>query len=483
MHPHSRPEVSLRSQSDPRLPAAFRIRFMPHQKTYCPGPQSRRSFLQAGFLALGGLGLSDVLRLRAAAKNETGQDTSIILIWLQGGPSHMETYDLKPEAPLDYRGEMLPIKSNVPGMDVCELLPQHAKVADKFTIIRSISHGFANHAGGAGRFLSGRDPLRPLDPISQFPTIGTIVSRMKKSRDVGIPNYVGSANRVYGGGSSYLGESELPFVVARDPNDDNFSVPNLGMSGSLKDRLDDRVALLKSFDAMQRNIDRSGSLASIDEFNDRAISLLTSDRAKQAFDISSEDPKTREKYGRHKWGQRALLARRLVEAGVTFVTMQMQNPQVPNAIGNWDIHAVNGHLFDDTRARLPIFDRAIAALIDDLYQRGLDRKVMLVVTGEFGRTPRINPQKGTRSGVVQPGRDHWPGSMSVLVSGGGMRMGQVIGSTTSNGAYAKDNKLDPNDLLATMYQHLGIDYRAEFIDAAGRPLPILPFGKPIAELS
>jgi uncharacterized protein (DUF1501 family) len=275
----------------------------------------------------------------------------------------------------------------------------------------------------------------------------------------------------------------LPFVVARDPNEDNFSVPNLTMSGSLKDRLDDRVALLKSFDDMQRDIDRSGSLASIDEFNGRAISLLTSDRAKQAFDISSEGPKTREKYGRHKWGQRALLARRLVEAGVTFVTMQMQNPGVPNAIGNWDIHAVNGHLFDDTRARLPIFDRAIAALVEDLYQRGLDKKVMLVVTGEFGRTPRINPQKGTRSGVIQPGRDHWPGSMSILVSGGGMRMGQVIGSTTSNGAYAKDNKLDPNDLLATMYQHLGLDYRAEFIDAAGRPMPILPFGKPIAELS
>jgi len=359
----------------------------------------------------------------------------------------------------------------------------HARVADRFTIIRSISHGFANHAGGAGRFLSGRDPLRPLDPISQFPTLPTVVSRVKESRNVGVPNYVGSANRVYGGGSSYLGESALPFVVARDPNDDNFSVPNLSMSGSLKDRLDDRVTLLKSFDEMQRDIDRNGSLASMDKFNDKAISILTSDKARNAFDISQEDPKTREKYGRHKWGQRALLARRLVEAGVTFVTMQMQNPRVDGAIGNWDIHAVNGHLFDDTRARLPIFDRAIAALIDDIYQRGLDRKVMVVVSGEFGRTPRINPQKGTRSGVIQPGRDHWPGAMSVLVSGGNMRMGQVIGSTTSNGAYAKDNKLEPNDLLATMYRHLGIDYHASFLDHTGRPMPILPHGEPIRELS
>ena len=456
---------------------------MQNKATFCPGPQSRRSFLQAGFLALGGLGLSDLLRLRAAANAPDTSDRAIILIWLQGGPSHMETYDLKPEAPLDYRGEMQPIATNVPGIDICELLPEHARVTDRFTIIRSISHGFANHAGGAGRFLSGRDPLRPLEPIAQFPTIGTIVGRVRESRDVGLPNYVGSANRVYGGGSAYLGESALPFVVARDPNADNFSVPNLGMSGALKDRLDDRVSLLKSFDEMKRDIDRSGSLAAMDKFNERAISLLTSGKAQEAFDISKEDDATRNRYGRHKWGQRALLARRLVEAGCTFVTMQMQNPGITGAIGNWDIHAVNGHLFDDTRARLPVFDKAIAALIEDIYARGLDQKVMLVVSGEFGRTPRINPQKGTRSGVVQPGRDHWPGAMSVLVSGGGMPMGQVIGSTTSNGAYAKDNKLDPNDLLATMYRFLGIDYHAAFEDHTGRPMPILPHGQPIQELS
>lgn len=448
----------------------------------CAGPVSRRSFLQAGVLTLGGLSLADLLRLRSAAATADSRDTAIILIWLQGGPSHLETYDLKPDAPLDYRGEMNPIRTRVPGMDICELLPLHAQVAERFSIIRSISHGFANHAGGAGRFLSGRDPLRPLDPIAQFPTIPTVVNRMKQSRNVGIPNYVASASRVYGGGSAYLGESALPFVVAGDPNSDRFSVPNLSMSSGLKNRLDDRVTLLKSFDDMKRDLDRHGSLSSMDTFNEKALDILTSDRARQAFDISQEDPRTRDRYGRHKWGQRALLARRLVEAGVTFVTMQMQNPGLPGAIGNWDIHAVNGHLFDDTRARLPVFDRAVAALIDDLYQRGLDRKVMVVVSGEFGRTPRINPQKGTRSGVVQPGRDHWPGAMSVLVSGGGMPMGQVIGSTTANGAYAKDNRLDPNDLLATMYRFLGIDCRASFLDHTGRPMPILPHGEPIREL-
>ncbi|MCA9021347.1 MAG: DUF1501 domain-containing protein, partial [Planctomycetaceae bacterium] len=276
---------------------------------------SRRSFLQSGFLTLGGLGLADLLRLRAEAAATSGStpDTSVILIWLQGGPSHMETYDLKPNAPIEYRGEFSPIHTNVPGMDICEHLPLHAKVADKFTIIRSISHGFANHAGGAGRFLSGRDPLRPLDPISQFPTIGPIVSKMRDHVNNGLPNYIGNQPRVYGGGSSYLGESALPFVVGADPNLDNFQVPNITMDDKLKERLDDRMTLLTSFDQMRRDIDQNGSLESIDKFNSKALNMLTSDKARNAFDISQESDATREKYGRHKWGQRALLARRLVE--------------------------------------------------------------------------------------------------------------------------------------------------------------------------
>lgn len=394
----------------------------------------------------------------------------------------METYDLKPDAPLDYRGEMRPIPTNVPGIDLCELLPLHAKLADKFTIIRSISHKFANHAGGAGRFLSGRDPLRPLERTAQFPCLGPIVSRMRESRRAGVPNYVASDPRVYGGGNAYLGESSLPFVVPGDPNAANFNVPNLSLDSRLQHRLDDRMALLQSFDNMRRDIDNAGTADSMDKFNQRALNLLTSDKARKAFDLSLEDQATRDRYGRHKWGQRALLARRLAEAGCSFVTMQMRNPGVPGTIGNWDIHAVNGHLFEDTRARLPIFDRAISALIEDIYRRGLDRNVMVIVSGEFGRTPRINPRKGTRSGVMQPGRDHWPGAMSVLVSGGGMRTGQVIGSTTSKGEYAKDRKLEPNDLLATVYRFLGIDPHFAFRDHAGRPMPILPYGEPITEL-
>jgi hypothetical protein len=434
---------------------------------------------------LGSLTLADLFRLRSEAKEQghVPADTSVILIWLQGGPSHMETYDLKPEAPIDYRGEIRPIETVVPGMDLCEYLPQHAKVADKFNLIRSISHGFANHAAGAGRFLSGYNPFKLLDPLAQYPCLGPVVSKMLEGRrDPSIPRYVASATNVYGGGSAKLGPAYLPFVVPGDPNTENFKVNNLALASNLKDRLDDRQSLLGAFDGLRREVDRSGVSNSIDKFNREAVNLLTSERAREAFDISKEDAKLRDKYGRHKWGQRALLARRLVEAGVSFVTMQMQNPSIPGAIGNWDIHAVNGHLFDDTRARLPVFDRAVAALVEDLYDRGLDKKVMLIVSGEFGRTPRINPQKGTASKVVQPGRDHYPGAMSVLVAGGGMQTGQVIGSTTAKGERPKDRKLDPNDLLATVYGHLGIDYREMVPDNAGRPVPLIPHGEPIREL-
>jgi hypothetical protein len=436
-------------------------------------------------LALGGLTLPDLLSRRAAARETVGGavDTSVILIWLQGGPSHMETYDMKPEAPVEYGGLLKPIHTSAPGMNICELLPLHARVAHRFNVIRSISHGFANHAGGAGRFLSGYNPLRPLDPKSQFPCLGPVVSKMLQGkRDLSMPNYVASATNVYGGGSAGLGPAYLPFVIGGDPNSPGFKVNNLSLAPAIRDRLDDRRLLLSGLDGLRRDVDNSRLMDSIDKFNQEAINLLTSDKARRAFDISQEHPRIREKYGRHRWGQRALLARRLVEAGTSFVTMQMQNPGISGGIGNWDIHAVNGHLYDDAKARLPVFDKAISALIDDIYQRGLDKKVMVIVAGEFGRTPRINPQKGTSSKVMQPGRDHYPGAMSVLVSGGGMQTGQVIGETTAKGVRPKQRRLDPNDLLATVYRFLGIDYDAMIPDTSGRPVPLIPNGTPIREL-
>ena len=432
---------------------------------------------------MGGLGLSQCLQLQAQAKTAPPtSDPAVILIWLQGGPSHMETYDLKPNAPAEYRGEFRPIQTAASGLEVCELLPEHAKVADRFNLIRSISHGFAQHAGGAGRFLSGRDPITPNDKLAQHPCLGPMVARMKQGHNVGVPNYVASAPNVYGGGAAYLGGAYLPFVVSADPNAKNFAVRNLTPSPQLADRLDDRVQLLSGLDKFRRAADASRAMVDMDEYGHRAVDLLTSEKARNAFDIAQEDPALRDRYGRHRWGQRALLARRLVESGVSFVTMQMQNPGLPKTAGNWDIHAVNGHLFDDMRARLPVFDQAVSALIEDLYNRGLDRRVMVIVSGEFGRTPRINPRVGTRSRVMQPGRDHYPAAMSVLVSGGGMQTGQVIGSTTAKGERPLDRKLDPNDLLATVYRHMGIDYEQMLINNSGRPVPLLPSGKPIEEL-
>jgi hypothetical protein len=293
---------------------------------------------------------------------------------------------------------------------------------------------------------------------------------------------------VYSFGAAYLGPSYTPFNVPGDPSDEKFTIQNLGVTKEFSDRLDDRLALLSSFDHMRKRIDQSGNMTAIDEYHRRAVNLLTSEKARQAFDLSQEPDNLRDRYGRHAWGQRALLARRLVEAGCSFVTMVMENPYqsgvawLKQGVYNWDSHAVNCHIFDDARVRLPILDRAVTALIEDIYSRGLDQKVLLVVTGEFGRTPRINPQTGTQTGVTQPGRDHWPQAMSILVSGGGMRTGQVIGQTTSKGEEPKERPLSPNDLWATVYRHLGIDYNRAFPDHNGRPMPILPFGDPIQEM-
>ena len=406
----------------------------------------------------------------------------------------METYDMKPDAPSDYRGEFRPIHTNVPGMDVCELLPLHAKVADRFTLIRSVAHKFADHGGGHKRFLTGRDPKTPTGFVNDAPAVGSIVAKMRKQPAGGLPNYVSGTDPgragvdVYSFGAAYLGPAYVPFNIPGDPSASDFEVKNIGLSKSVADRLDDRTTLLNGFDRLRRNVDESGVMSAMDKFGQRATELLTSPSAREAFNLSAEPDALRDRYGRHAWGQRALLARRLVEAGCSFVTMVMEKPYqsgVPwlkAGTYNWDSHAVNCHIFRDAEVRLPIYDQAITALVEDLYNRGLDRDVLLVVTGEFGRTPRITTQTGTQTGVLQPGRDHWPNAMSMLVAGGGMRTGQVVGSTNDKGEHPQDRPLTPNDLWATVYRHLGIDYKSAFPDFAGRPQPILPYGDPIAEL-
>ncbi|MBD3672343.1 MAG: DUF1501 domain-containing protein [Planctomycetaceae bacterium] len=464
----------------------------------CDGP-TRREVLQWGTLGLTGLSLADVLRIRAQAADSssyrvTPPETSVIFIWLPGGPPHMETFDMKPEAPADYRGEFRPISTTVPGLDICELLPQLASCAHQYNVVRSIAHKFADHGGGHKRFMTGRQPKTPTGFVNDAPAVGSIVSKMREHYQIGVPNYISGTNNgrhgvdVYSMGSAYLGPSYHPFIIPGHPNEADFEVPNLQLSERVADSIDDRQRLLKHLDNVQRQIDTSGAMAAMDQYGQQALDLLTSDKARTAFDLSQEPQEVRDRYGMHPWGQRALMARRLVEAGSSFVTMVMENPMkkgeaFPDGVlYNWDSHAVNGHIFNDAKYRLPILDRAVSALIEDIHARGLDKKVMVIVTGEFGRTPRISHQKGTKSGVTQPGRDHWPSAMSLLISGGGMRTGQVIGSTNSKGENPKDRPLTPNDLWATVYRHLGIDPELTFPDHSGRPMPILPFGEVIDEL-
>jgi hypothetical protein len=469
---------------------------MPSQPRRCFGPITRREVLAAGALGLGGLTLPDLYRSReaaAAAGRSVDEETAVIFVWMPGGPPHMDMYDMKPNAPIDYRGAFNPIRTNVPGMDVCELMPRHAAIADKYSIIRSVAHQFADHGGGHKRMMTGRVPVTPVDTVNDAPATGSIVAKLREGRDCGIPNYVsmnpgGRINDVFAQGAAYLGQAYMPFNVEGDPSLPNFSVPNISPSDTVTGRIDDRVSLLKGLDRISRDIDGTRMVESTDRFQDRAVGMLTSDRAKRAFDLSLESPLVRDRYGRHCWGQRALMARRLVEAGVSFVTLVMENPyqsgiaQLKQGVYNWDSHSVNCHIWDDLKVRLPIYDQAVTALIEDVHQRGLDKRTLILVTGEFGRTPRVESAIGTQTGVIQPGRDHWPQAMSFIMAGGGMRTGQIIGSTNSKGEHPADRPLTPNDLWATVYRHLGIDYTESFLDRRGRPMPILPFGEPIAEL-
>lgn len=448
-----------------------------------------------------GLGMSDFLRLQAAAK-EGGQafadkGTSVIFIWLPGGLPHMETYDMKPEAPADYRGEFLPIKTNVPGIEVCELLPLHAKIADKFTLIRSIHHEFADHGGAHKRMMTGRIPKTPTGTVNDAPAVGSVVKKVIGESASGASDMPVSVACVDGSragidtfalGPAWLGAANSPFIVGGDPSAEDFKVQNIGVKNEMEARIDDRLAMLRGMDRLRRDLDKSGTMDAMDSFNRQALEMLTSDRVRDAFDLGKEDERTRQRYGMHAYGQRALMARRLVEAGSRFVTLVWENPfpgkPIPkNCAYNWDSHAVNCHIFEDTKWRAPVYDQALTALIEDLYQRGLDEKTLLVVGSDFGHTPKISVQRGTQTGVMQPGRDHWPQAMSILVSGGGMAMGQVIGATNARGEHPVERVMTPNDLWATVYQHLGIDWNHYLANLEGLPMQILPFGKPIRELA
>ena len=426
---------------------------------------TRRTFVKVGALGVGGLTLPGLLRQRAMAKT-TGapvKDTAVILIWQAGGPSHIDMYDLKPHAPAEFRGEFQPIDTNVPGIQISEHLPLQSQIMDKLAVVRSGTHTNAGHGMGAQWMLTGYQPtLEVNDNI--YPSAGSIAARLRGPNAPGIPSYVTLPRNHSFSKAAYLGASYNPFSPDADPNADNFQVRNLRLPGRIDEkRLHRRHDLLGSLDDMRRDLDTQGSIAGLDKFYSDALELVTSDKARQAFDIKQEDDKLRAEYGRNDLGQSCLLARRLVEAGVTFVSIQ--------AGGGWDTH---GNNFNELKNRLlPNFDRALAALVTDLDRRGLAKRVLVMAMGEFGRTPRINPGAG---------RDHWPGAMSVVYAGGGLRMGQVIGSTDSRAEYPTSRPCSPGCILATMYHVLGIDIHHTFYDPAERPLPVLNEGRAIEEL-
>lgn len=461
----------------------------------CPGPLKRREFLRIGLSGFASLPLADLLQQRAmAAAPKPGPKTAVILVWLRGGASHLETYDPKPDAPSEIRGVFGPISTRVPGMQLCELLPRHARIADKFTLLRSMSHTGGGHPAGSLQMLTGDvDPQDKERPI--FPDWMTVANYLRADRTRSLPNYVG-VNPVIRydnftiAGSAYVNPSFGPFMVTGDPNDPHFEVPNVGLGDpSQAVRIRQRLKLREKLDQLDRAVDLSGSMSAMDEFEAQALSLLTSPAARDAFDLSREPEEIRDRYGRHQWGQQCLMARRLVEAGVEIITTTFDGP-LCGRVQNWDDHAVNHHVFDALKFRLPYFDQAVTALIEDIYARGLDKRVLVVVTGEFGRTPRVERVASSGGGVasgaagtVQPGRDHWPRAFSQLWAGGGIQTGGVIGATDKRGEDVIERICNPGDFLATIYRHLGIDApQISIPDFSGRPNLILPRGEPIAEL-
>ena len=459
----------------------------------------RREFLRIGLTGFSSLTLGQLLQLRSGAAeaptNPAPERTAIILVWLRGGASHLETFDCKPLASSDFRGPYQPIDTNVPGIQICELLPRLAKIADKYALLRSMAHTGGGHPGGSLQVLAGDpDPQDKLKP--ELPDWMSIASHLRRDSRRSIPNYV-AVNPIDNydnftiAGSTYLGPSVEPFKIFGDPSSPTFAVPNVGLKDERQLQvLNARSVLKASRDRLPRVADQSGVMTAVDRIDQQALDLLTNPTARRAFDLSQEADAIRDRYGRNQWGQQCLMARRLVEAGVDIVATEFDGPMC-GRVQNWDDHAVNQHVFDALKFRLPTLDQAVSALIEDIYARGLDQRVLVVVTGEFGRTPRISYVASSGEGVasapagtVQPGRDHWPQANSMLFSGGGIRTGQVIGATDKRGEGPVERRVGPGDFLATIYRHLGIDYKSAAVtNFAGRPVPIVDHGDAIPELA
>ncbi len=458
----------------------------------CPGPMDRRTWLKIGGLslgALGGGGSPSLARLLAAdaQQGKIDKDFSVILFWANGGPSHLDTFDLKPEAPAEFRGPFQPIATNVPGMEITELLPNLARMGDRFSLLRSLHHDRNQHSGGTNRLLTGYPSLAANPMDAEFPEIGSVVAKHLENKVKDIPLFIANT-KFYGGGPAYLGPAYSPFMPNPNPLSSSGAnqydpIPIYPADGNVESltigrnavrNLRTRQDLLKTFDTLRRDIDQSGSMAALDRFNQQAVDLLSSPTTRDAFDLSKEDPKTRRRYGDTHWGRSLLTCRRLVEAGVRFVQCQatFRLKKETGRTSNWDDHSVNAHIFNAFREKMPVFDMAVPALIEDLHRRGLNKNVLFVFCGEFGRTPKINKNVG---------RDHWGSVYSTVLAGGGIRGGQVYGASDRNGARPARDPVHVSDFVATLYHALGYGPETEVRDHQGRPRPIVQ-GRAVTEL-
>ncbi len=434
----------------------------------------RRTFLKVGGLALGGLSLPQLLHAESQSPSRS-RHKSVIMIFLSGGPPHQDMVDLKPDAPADVRGEFNPIRTNVVGLDICEHLPKLAKMMDRFAVIRSLVGSEGHHS--AFQCVTGRTQVN--QPGGGWPSFGSVVSKLQGSVVGSVPPFVGlspkmkTATWANNGQPGFLGSAFAPFK----PNADGME--NMVLQGMTVDTLTDRKTLMRGFDTLRREADADGSLATADESTRRAFEILSSTRLADALDLSKESTRLRDRYGRGSpepagYGDAGpllndyfLAARRLVEAGARVVTL---------SYGRWDWHGKpHGTTFENSRHHFPMLDTGLTALVEDLHDRGLSDDVSVVVWGEFGRTPKINPNAG---------RDHWPAVGCALLSGGGMKTGQVIGSTDRLAGNAKDRPVHFQEVFATLYHNLGIDLTTATVrDLTGRPNFLVDDGmKPLREL-
>jgi hypothetical protein len=435
----------------------------------------RRSFVKAGILGSAGLSLSQLLQ--AEARGDAGKrPNSVIILWMRGGPSHIDMWDPKPDAPVEFRGEFGTVPTKVPGVHLGDLLPMSARMMNDWAIIRSLNHDDAGHSTGDQICFTGYGP-GPMPDENIHPSIGSIVSKQLGDQTPQLPAYVMIPRMVPGTNSAYLGVAHKPFETQADPaRPGPFKVPNFSLAqGITVEQVGSRKQLLTSFDSLRREVDNSGQTEAMDRYQRKAWDILTSPVARDAFDLDREpmsirerygfapefDPKASNRCGCPAWSQRMLLARRLVEAGVRLVTVDLRW---------WDTH-VKG--FESLKLGfLDRWDRAFTALIEDLKHRGLLETTMVVAWGEFGRTPRVN---------TDAGRDHYPNVFSAAMFGGGIRGGTVVGASDEKGAFPKANPKSPQDVLATLYRHLGVDANADYLNN-GRPVKVLPSGQPIEEL-